>query len=73
MFDKPKELIYYKREHYTFAEKLYEQYVSMRKTATEFENIKYNNEFKDSFILSQEGKEGFLAGVYVMLSLMGDM
>lgn len=73
MFNKDKSLIYYKREHYTFAESLYENYVKMRKAATEFENIKYSNNYGDTFILSAEGKEGFLAGVYVMLSLIGDM
>jgi len=44
----------------------------MRRTTLEFERIKYPN-IKDAFIGSDEGKEGFIAGVYVMLSLIGDL
>jgi len=72
MFDKNKSQELYTREHYTFAESLYNDYVNMRRTTTKFESNKYSK-LDDSFINSKEGKEGFLAGVYVMLSLIGDL
>ena len=71
MFDKKTETISYNRTEYTFAEELYNNYIKMRETTKEFENTKYTN--KDTFIGSKEGKEGFIAGVYIMLSLIGDM
>ena len=71
MFNKDLNSMPYNREHYTFAESLYNNYVKMRKSTSDFENIKYT--VKDSFIDSKEGKEGFIAGVYVMLSLIADM
>ena len=72
MFDKNKMDILYTRKDYSFAEGLYENYINMRKNVFEFEKSKYAKE-EDSFVGSKEGKEGFLAGVYIMLSLIGDM
>ena len=72
MFDKNKNLELYTREHYTFAESLYKEYVKMRRATYIFESHKYSK-LEDTFIDSKEGKEGFLAGVYVMLSLIGDL
>ena len=72
MFDKKWELIPYKRETYTFAESLYEEYIKMRQSALLFERIKYPDK-DDNIINSKEAKEAFIAGVYTMLSLIGDM
>lgn len=72
MFDKIKEIIPYDRKDYTLAEELYNNYVEMRKATLNFERTKYMIE-KDDFIQSKEGKEGFIAGVYAMLSLIADM
>lgn len=72
MFDKDKSREFYTREHYTFAESLYKDYIKMRRTTQVFEGHKYDTK-NDTFINSKEGKEGFLAGVYIMLSLIGDM
>ena len=72
MFEKDKNMILYTREHYTFAESLYENYIKMRRAGAQFLSPKYGM-LKDDFINSDAGKEGFLAGVYIMLSLYGDM
>lgn len=72
MFDKNKSLEFYTRDQYTFAENLYKHYIEMRKSTADFERLKYSLPM-DSFPGSKEGKEGFIAGVYVMLSLIGDM
>lgn len=72
MFDKDAGLIPYHRKDYTLAEELYEEYIKMRRAAHQFEKIKYPTK-EDTFIGSKEGKEGFIAGVHAMLSLMADL
>ena len=61
----------YIQDKYTLAEGLYNEYLKMREYVSAFENIKYAEE--DNFKNSKEGKEGFIAAVYIMLSLIADM
>lgn len=72
MFDKNPEYEKYTRSHYTFAEELYLEYINMRKATRKLEDLKYDYK-SDDFIKSKEGKEGFIAGVYTMLSLISDL
>lgn len=71
MFEKDKLLIKYTREEYTYCEKLYEQYMEMRKVLKAIENIKYDN--VDPMQLSEEFKQGFIAGIKIMSSILMDL
>lgn len=71
MYDKDKNYERYSRERYSFAESLFERYLEMRKSFHKLEQIKYST--TDDFATSKEGKEGFIAGVYIMMSLFMDV
>lgn len=71
MFEKEKCDILYAREKFSLEEKLYENYVEMRKNMNKLENFKYGKE--DKYISSEEFKQGFIAGVKIMSSLLIDL
>ncbi|MBE5736601.1 MAG: hypothetical protein E7356_04560 [Clostridiales bacterium] len=71
MFEKDTGAIKYFREKYTMEEKIYESYVNMRKSLSELENYKYATE--DKYISSEEFKQGFIAGLKIMSSLLLDI
>ena len=51
-------------------EKLFNSYISMRRSMLDFDNFKYEN--LDKYINSADFKSGFFAGVRVMFSLFLD-
>ena len=57
----------YQRESFLIEEKLYESYISMRKSMLDYDNYKYEN--LDPYIKSKDFKAGFFAGVKIVLSL----
>ena len=71
MFEKDINKELYVREEFSIEEKLYESYVEMRKNIGKLENLKYSNE--DKYISSKEFKQGFIAGVKIMSSLLLDL
>lgn len=71
MFEKDSTLIRYIRENYTMAEKIYEGYMIMRKVVGDIENIKYDN--PDKMAMSEEFKQGFIAGVKCLSAILMDM
>ena len=64
-------MIKYTREQYTFAETLYNNYIEMRKTLNQIEGLKYD--IKDKYILNEDFKQGFIAGIKIMSSLFLDL
>lgn len=70
MLDKNKMLELYIRHDYSFAEKLYENYLKMREATSNYESIKYSPEETSQNNLR---KEGFIAGIHIMLSLIADL
>ena len=71
MFEKDKKEILYIREDFSIEEKLYENYIEMRKNMSKLENYKYGKE--DKYMTSEEFKQGFIAGVKIMSSLLIDL
>jgi len=71
MFEKDTDNLLYTRENFSIEEKLYKNYISMRKNINEFENLKYNN--NDPYIDSEAFKQGFIAGIKIMSSLLLDI
>ena len=71
MIEKDKNLERFTREQFSFAEKLYNDYISMRKTINNYENMKYS--IKDPYITSEEFKQGFISGVKIISSLLIDI
>ena len=71
MFEKDRSFELYTREKFTLEEKLYKDYVSMRKTMNDLENCKYAVD--DKMLESTDFKQGFLAGVKIMSSLLLDI
>ncbi len=71
MFEKNKNYERYIRDEFSFEEKLYEKYVEMRKIIHEFENLKYAT--SDVYTQSEDFKQGFLAGVKTISSLIIDI
>lgn len=71
MLDKNKMLELYIRHDFSFAEKLYENYLKMREAASNYESIKYSPE--ETSKNSNLRKEGFIAGIHIMLSLIADL
>ena len=71
MFEKNTSLEKYTRTDFTYAEKLYDNYVSMRKEISKIENYKYSVE--DKYINNEDFKQGFLAGIKIMSSFMFDI
>ena len=71
MIEKDKNLERFTREQFSFAEKLYNDYISIRKTINNYENMKYS--IKDPYITSEEFKQGFISGVKIISSLLMDI
>ena len=71
MFEKDKLKEKYIREEYSIEEELYNKYLELRKSLSRVENIKYDN--PDTISLSEEFKQGFIAGVKIMSSLLLDI
>ena len=67
--DKETEL--YMRKNFTIAEKIYEHYINIRRELSYMEKMKYD--IKDDYILNEDYKQGFLAGIKVMMSIYMDM
>lgn len=71
MNEKDKSKINYTSEQYTFAETLYNNHIEMRKTSNQIEGLKYD--IKDKYILNEDFKQGFIAGIKIMSSLFLDL
>lgn len=71
MFEKDGKNEKYTRSDFTFEEKLFEKYLQMRGVVGELESKKYLN--TDKYMCSEEFKQGFLAGVKVMSSILIDL
>lgn len=71
MFEKNTNFEKYTRTDFTYAERLYDNYISMRKEISKIENYKYSVE--DKYINNEDFKQGFLAGVKIMSSFMFDI
>ena len=61
----------YMRAHFTASENIYKEYVKMRDEINNINREKYVVD--DSICKSKEFKQGFIAGVKVMMSLFMDM
>ncbi|MBE5735975.1 MAG: hypothetical protein E7356_01270 [Clostridiales bacterium] len=71
MFEKNKGDERYIREYFTMEEKLFEKYMEMVGVLFEVESYKY---YKESPIQHQEAfKQGFLAGVKILSSMLLDI
>lgn len=71
MFEKDKAQIRYTRDAFTFEEKMYEKYIELRKVMHELESMKYGSD--DKLINSEDFKQGFIAGVKVISSILLDI
>ena len=71
MFEKDKMQIRYIRESYSIEEDLYESYRNMWIAMNKYENIKYSKD--DEMVDSEDFKQGFIAGVKIMSSLLLDI
>lgn len=71
MFEKNAKTILYTRENYSIEEELYKNYIEMRKSLGKLENMKYSNE--DKLLDSEEFKQGFIAGIKIMSSILIDL
>ena len=71
MFEKHLEDILYQREDFTIEEKLYDSYIEMRKNMNKLEKFKYGGD--DPILSNEEFKQGFIAGVKIMSSLLLDI
>lgn len=71
MFEKDLSKVLYSRENYSLEEELYKNYIEMRSVIGKLESMKYNNE--DKILNSEEFKQGFIAGVKIMSSLLLDV
>lgn len=71
MFEKDLSKVLYSRENYSLEEELYKNYIEMRSVMGKLESMKYNNE--DKILNSEEFKQGFIAGVKIMSSLLLDV
>lgn len=71
MFEKDKSLERYTREEFTMEEQLYNYYIQMRKVMHSLENFKYGTE--DKFQSSEDFKQGFLAGIKILSSILLDI
>lgn len=71
MFEKSTKDILYNRENFSIEEELYEAYIEMRKSMNKLERFKYGND--DPFQTSEEFKQGFIAGVKIMSSILLDI
>ena len=61
----------YTREHYTMAEELFNNFKNMKGCVDGIQKLKYD--FEDSYMLSEEYKQGFIAGVKIMSAILMDM
>ena len=71
MFEKNESAEKYIRDRRTYEEELFEAHLKMRRILHEIENIKY--EVEDKYMTSNEYKQGFLAGIKTMSSLLMDV
>lgn len=71
MFEKNPDHERYIREQYSLEEQLYTHYAKMREAMSNIENIKYYKE--DTFSKSEDFKQGFIAGVKIMSSILLDL
>lgn len=72
MFEKNKDNESYIRDSFTFEEELFKLYIEMRQAVNRVEKMKYSG--ADDIIISNEDfKQGFLAGVKIMSSLLFDI
>lgn len=71
MFEKNTNTILYTREKFSLEEELYTNYINMRKSLGKLENMKYSNE--DEMLNSEEFKQGFIAGIKIMSSILIDL
>ena len=72
MFEKDKEKESYIRDSFTFEEELFKLYIEMRKAVNRVEKMKYSAA-EDVIISNDDFKQGFLAGVKIMSSLLFDI
>ena len=68
MFEKDRATMLYNRDAFTFEEKLYQKYLELRKITSELESIKYSK--ADTYSTSEDFKQGFIAGVKIMSSIL---
>ena len=71
MFEKNKENLLYVREDFSVEEELYKNYIAMRKSISKVESMKYEN--RDKYLESDDFKQGFIAGVKIMSSILLDL
>jgi len=71
MFEKNKNLELYQRQEYSMEEKLFKKHIEMRKIVKDIEKQKYNVD--DSLECSDEYKQGFIAGVKTLASIIFDL
>lgn len=71
MFEKDKSQIFYQRKFYTMEEELYKHYLKLRGVLHDIEAFKYATE--DNFSTSEDFKQGFIAGVKIMSSMLIDL
>lgn len=71
MFEKDKMQIMYLRDDFTYCEKLYDKYLEMRKVLGDIETLKYGK--TDPILKSEDFKQGFIAGVKIMSSMLMDL
>ena len=66
-----KDLELYIRDRFTTAEKIYLNYMNIRKEINFMENMKYSVE--DEYSQNEDYKQGFLAGIKLMMSIFMDI
>ena len=66
-----KNLELYIRNYFTTAEKIYENYINIRREVNLMERLKYDVEEK--YLNNEDYKQGFLAGIKVMTSIYMDL
>ena len=71
MFEKEKIKELYNRENFSIEEELYDSYKNMRIALNKYENMKYSVE--DNIVKSEDFKQGFIAGIKIMSSLLIDL
>ena len=72
MFEKDKMNESYIRNSFTLEEELFKAYIEMRKAVNKVEKMKYSG-VDDVIISNEDFKQGFLAGVKIMSSLLFDV
>ena len=71
MFEKSLGDLLYTRENFSFEEKLYVSSIEMRIALGKMEKMKYGGD--DKYLQSEDFKQGFIAGVKIMSSMLLDL